>query len=368
MFTPMTANASRLGVVALAGLLACGGERTSDGSEVAEDASAADVSASMERLLDSAVRIGAVINPASEGEGFTRIRDAQLTPDGRFVVVLDHAPPYVRVFSTSGSLETAFVPHGEGPGEAEGPLAIAVSEQRILMLQPGRASLFTLGGDFLDGGGIDFWPHAAARGCGEDFLVYGPGTGTDGAHVWLRALSGLDAGPPLLLGGVTEAERYSHRMRRFEGPRHLAGAGDLVAVHHAAREPAETLTLSCPNYVTVATDTLPGLVHHRHRYRRTGPGAVVVRGPEPGEPVVWGTAVVGRTPVLSVDISREPGMRLVQLPLGTRADRRISSEHVLLDARPGSFALFRSPRNAQPVPHLVLVDYDAFVRAVGLQP
>ena len=355
----------RCRIAALVGLLACGGDGAPDGSGAALDA---DVSASMARLLDAGVRIGAVINPASEGEGFTRIRDAHLSPDGRFVVVLDHAPPYVRVFRASGSLETAFVPHGEGPGEAESPLAIAVSEDRILVLEPGRASLFTLGGKFLDAGATDFWPHAAARGCGEDFLVYGPATDVDGTHVWLRALRGFDAGPPLLLGGNTEAERYSHRMRRLSGPRDLAGSDDLVVVQHEAREPAETLTLSCPNYRTVATDTLPGVVHQRHRYTRTGPGTVVVRGPEAGEPVVRGIALVGRTPVLSVDVAGEPGMRLARLPLGTRADSPIPSEHVLLDARPGSFALFRSPWNAQPAPHLVLVDYDAFVRAAGLEP
>lgn len=122
----------RCRIAALVGLLACGGDRAPDGSELAADRDAVDVSVSMARLLDSAVRIGAAINPASEGEGFTRIRDAHLTPDGRFVVVLDQAPPYVRVFTTSGSLEAAFVPHGEGPGEAESPLAMAVSDDRIL--------------------------------------------------------------------------------------------------------------------------------------------------------------------------------------------------------------------------------------------
>ncbi|MYG19249.1 MAG: hypothetical protein F4208_06705 [Gemmatimonadales bacterium] len=79
-----------------------------------------------------------------------------------------------------------------------------------------------------------------------------------------------------------------------------------------------------------------------------------------------GVAVVGRTPVLSVDVLGEPGMRLVRLPLGTRVDTSIPTAHVLLDARPG-FALVRSPRNAQPVPHLLLVEYDAFVRTTGLE-
>ena len=358
----------RRSIAALVGLLACGGDRAPDGSELAADRDAVDVSASMAGLFDSAVRIGAAINPASEGEGFTRIRDAHLTPDGRFVVVLDQAPPYVRVFTTSGSLEAAFVPHGEGPGEAESPLAMAVSDDRILVLQPGRASLFTLGGGFLDTGATGFWPQAAARGCGEDFLVYGPGTDADGTHVWLRALRGLDAGPALLLGGDSEAERYSYGMRQFFGPRDLAGSDDVIVVHHAAREPAETLTMSCPDYRTVATDTLPGLVHHRHKHTRTGPGTVVVRGREAGEPAVSGVAVVGRTPVLSVDVLGEPGMRMVRLPLGTRVDTSIPTAHVLLDARPGSLALVRSPRNAQPVPHLLLVDYDAFVRTTGLEP
>lgn len=40
--------------------------------------------------------------------------------------------------------------------------------------------------------------------------------------------------------------------------------------------------------------------------------------------------------------------------------------HVLLDARHGSFALFRTAGSAQPVPHLVLVDYDEFLRAANV--
>lgn len=353
----------------LLGLLACGGESVPEGSAVAYDEEVADLSESLPLLLESAVRIGAVINPASPAEGFTRISDAQLTPDGRFIVVLDQAPPYVRVFSTTGSLETAFVPHGEGPGEAEGPLAIAVSEDRILVLEPGRASLFTPRGEFLDSRGIDFWPESAARGCDGDFLVYGPGTRTNGTPVWLRAIGPFDAAPRPLLRGATEAERDSYERRRFIGPRKLAVSGDLILVHHGAREPAETLTLSCPDYATIATDTVPGLVHTRHRYTRTGPGSVVVRGREAGEPAVLGMAFVGRTPVLSVDVGGESGTRLVQLPFGIRADTRMPDGHVLLDARPGSFALFKTAESAQPVPHLVLVDYDAFlIAAKVLEP
>ncbi|MYA18296.1 MAG: hypothetical protein F4Z28_16805, partial [Gammaproteobacteria bacterium] len=110
----------------LAGLLACGGGGDVTELGVADDRDVVDVSASLEAFIGSGVRIGAEVNPASEAEAFQRILDAQLTPDGRFIVALDASPPFVRVFNPDGSLETAFLPRGEGPGEAESPEALAV--------------------------------------------------------------------------------------------------------------------------------------------------------------------------------------------------------------------------------------------------
>lgn len=171
---------TRGALLLLAGLLACGGE--GDFTELgAADDREVIVSASLEALIGSGVRIGAEVNPASEAEAFRRILDAQLTPDGRFIVALDASPPFVRVFNPDGSLEAALVPRGQGPGEAESPEALAVSNDRILVLEPSRASVLTLDGELVEDRPIDFWPTSAARGCADNFLVYGPGAYDDGS-------------------------------------------------------------------------------------------------------------------------------------------------------------------------------------------
>ena len=174
--------------------MACGGDVASRESG-AEGREVVDVSASLEALLGSGVRIGAHVDPDSEAEAFLRILDAQLTPDGRFIVALDGSPPFVRVFNPDGSLEAAFVPRGEGPGEAESPEALAVSNDRILVLEPGRASALTFDGELIGDRAIEFWPTSAARGCADDFL-----TGaaildqTPILSAWLIVASGTESG------------------------------------------------------------------------------------------------------------------------------------------------------------------------------
>ena len=68
------------------------------------------------------------------------------TPDGRSLWCWTRPRPSCASFGVGGLLETAFAPRGVGPGEAEQPQALAVSDDRILLLQPGRAPVHAQGG------------------------------------------------------------------------------------------------------------------------------------------------------------------------------------------------------------------------------
>ena len=211
-----------MSLLALVSVLACGGEPAVARSDAAGEREVVDISASLEALLGSGVRIGAQVDPGSEAEAFARIRDAQLTPDGRFIVVLDASPPFVRVFNPDGSLETAFVARGEGPGEAELPEALAVSNDRILVLEPGRASVLTFEGELIEDRAISFWPTSAARDCGDGFLAYGAGADRDGGIVWLRSFRTLEDTPAAIVTGASPAELSVYRSRARGGSSRLA--------------------------------------------------------------------------------------------------------------------------------------------------
>ena len=348
-------------IVLLAGLAACGGEGAPSGARVGEGRDVVDISASLELLLGSAVRIGHQVDAGSEAEIFSRILGAQMSPDGRFVVVLDQVPPFVRVFQRDGTLAVAFVPRGGGPGEATSPTAIGVSNDHVLLLEPGRASIFTLGGQLVDERNIGFFPTSVARGCGDDFLAYGPGPDTEGTIVWLRSFGALADPPSAIVEGASPAERRARQRRALGGSSRLARGGELILLHHDARDPPETLTLACPDYRTVAVDTVPEFADPGPtREQRTGDGAIQ----QPPPAIFVGAAILDQTRILSAWVSGESGTRVMLLDEDAPAFHT-SSQMALLDAQPGHSVLLEVLR---PVPHVALVDYDAFVRALGLEP
>lgn len=350
----------------LVGVLACGGERAGTASDVEGDREVVDVSASVEALLGAGVRIGGQVDPDWEGEAFLRILDAQLTPDGRFIVALDASPPFVRVFNPDGSLEAAFVPRGEGPGEAESPEALAVSNDRILVLEPGRASALTFDGELIEDRAIDFWPTSAARGCADDFLVYGPGAYDDGSIVWLRSFRVLEETSASVLEGASPAELSAYRSRARGGSSRLARAGGLAVLHHDARDPPETLTLSCLDG-TLTVDTVPEFKRPVVGREQSFTGGAA-RQLQLGSYVFTGAAILDQTPILSawliVASGTESGTHFIPAGGGSPAFYT-SSRVALLEAQPGQAVLLEA---SFPVPHIIMVEYDAFVRALGMEP
>ena len=325
-----------------------------------------DISASLEALLGSGVRIGAQVDPGSEAEAFARIRDAQLTPDGRFIVVLDASPPFVRVFNPDGSLETAFVARGEGPGEAELPDALAVSNDRILMLEPGRASVLTFEGELIEDRAISFWPTSAARDCGDGFLAYGAGADRDGGIVWLRSFRTLEDTPDAIVTGASRAELSVYRSRARGGSSRLARGGGLAVLHHDARDPPATLTLSCPDDRMSIVDTVPEFRQPVVGREQSFTGGAA-RQLQLGSYLFTGAAILNETPILSAHVivgsGAESGTHFIPARGGSPAFYT-SSEVGLLDAQPGHSVLLEA---RSPVPHIIMVDYGAFVRALGLE-
>jgi hypothetical protein len=114
----------RSALVLAALLSACGGSDSDRSARMSNEDSWATI-------LDKAPAIGA---EDSDEESFARIMAARLTADEQSVVVLDDAPPYVRVFSTTGLLRNAFFQRGGGPNELNGARALAVWPDRLRLI------------------------------------------------------------------------------------------------------------------------------------------------------------------------------------------------------------------------------------------
>ena len=83
------------------------------------------------------------IQPSGPGE-IAFVVAARMTEGARHVVVLDAAPPFVKVFDRNGRLRAAFARKGSGPGEIEAPAALATSGDTAILVADakGGVSLF----------------------------------------------------------------------------------------------------------------------------------------------------------------------------------------------------------------------------------
>lgn len=129
-----------------------------------------------------------------EDQAFSRIADASLSPSGRFVVVLDEAPPFVHVFDRSAGESWNFGARGEGPGELRRPYSLeVVGDTTLLLLSNGRFDVFDIHGNWLRGRPLNEFgvlASALAVGCDGRLFVYGapPDSWGSDTVTWLHEL------------------------------------------------------------------------------------------------------------------------------------------------------------------------------------
>jgi hypothetical protein len=147
---------------------------------------------------DAVVRFGSLTR---ENEVFSRIVDASLSRSGRFVVVLDEAPPFVHVFDRQDGAAWTFGVTGEGPGELRDPYSLEVLADTVLLVLNGNGiDWFKLDGTWKQRnrlGELGLLASAITTGCSDRVFVYGRsegGTSSDTVS-WLHELR-LDSTPP----------------------------------------------------------------------------------------------------------------------------------------------------------------------------
>ena len=121
---------------------------------------------------------------------------ARMTDGARHVVVLDAAPPYVKVFGHDGRLQAAFVGKGEGPGELRAPAALATSGDTAILVADakGGLSVYDMAGRLKQHTRpLGIVPLAATAGCDGGWMLYGPLV-TAGTPAWLHDVRFADGG------------------------------------------------------------------------------------------------------------------------------------------------------------------------------
>ncbi|MFL5385334.1 MAG: hypothetical protein ACJ8GN_22675 [Longimicrobiaceae bacterium] len=122
---------------------------------------------------------------------------ARMTEGARHVVVLDAAPPFVKVFGRDGRFQAAFARKGGGPGELQAPAALATSGDTAILVADARGglSVFDLTGKLKQHARpLGIVPLAATAGCDGAWTLYGPAVGA-GTPAWLHDVRLADSGP-----------------------------------------------------------------------------------------------------------------------------------------------------------------------------
>lgn len=201
-------------------------------------------------LMSSLADSSAVIRIGADDESYamlSRVQDAEFTPSGEHIVVLDNVAPFVRVFSRDRRTAHAFLGKGGGPSEASSPYALAAKDDRILVADGGRLMEFTSAGDPVATSVPDvLLPLQLLPGCSDDWIVYGPGrTGGVPVHSsdWLHSVRlGADGAiaREVLLNAPSNTQRLG--MGKLYG---FAQAGGRYALYHEYGRPIHFYQWRC---------------------------------------------------------------------------------------------------------------------------
>jgi hypothetical protein len=205
-----------------------------------------DLSAS----LDSAFEVGPSFghDSTTPGASFFRVRSADMSDDGTRLLVVDDAPPFVRIFDDEGRFQRGLFPEGEGPSEATSILSAAFGpENEVLALKWRSLALVDTAGDLsatlpLTGvRGLEL-----VRGCGG-WVLYGPQVGIEKerAPTWVWVVRTSQAGELDLSPLASLRDEYVRNQHRPGWLHGISASDDSVIVTHRYPEARGSYLISC---------------------------------------------------------------------------------------------------------------------------
>lgn len=317
------------------------------------DAPATRSSFPAERARDG-VRVGALESDDPRATIGT-VLAARFTESGGHVVVLDFAPPYVKIFRRDGTLERAFIAEGGGPLEMRHPAALAVAGDSLVLVADGpRVAVFGMDGQLRAEGRSRFPVLTAASGCDGEWIAYGPVFGKGERTPWLHRIHmGADSMRATeldfheALGGETIGSGLAYGMAR---------SGDTTHVWHVLGTSPAVLGWRCGQERPDAWAVRP--LTERGAARENGK-KVVRMVIEPGARFLSGMAAVPGGVVLAAHVVPAQGdSATTELTLVTaKGERTVSvpGDYTLRDSHPRLGVLVST---TDPTPRLFTVSAD----------
>lgn len=301
-----------------------------------------------------AVRVGATA--ASDPDAtIGRIVAARLTAGGEHVVVLDYAPPYVKVFRRDGTLDTAFLGRGGGPQEARDPAALAVAGDSLILVADGsrRVAVYGRDGALRAEGHTGFPVLTALSGCDGEWVAYGPAFRSGDRPTWLHRLR-ADTGR-LRVEDLEFRAALGGGMIGNGLPYGIVRAGDTMRVWHVLSAEPAVLGWACGESRPSAWPVRP----LTQRGSMKGGGDEVRMGVGPGQRNLAGMAAVPGGVVLAAQVVPQPGDSVTtELTLVTDQGERtvaVVGAYTLRDSHPRLGVLVSTN---EPVPGLFTISPD----------
>lgn len=277
---------------------------------------------------------------------------ARVTASGDRVVVLDFAPPYVKVFRRDGTLERAFLSEGDGPREMRHPSALAVAGDSLVMVAGGarRLAVFGMDGQPRAEGRTGFPVLAAVEGCDGEWIAYGPTFRTGDQSAWLHRIR---MGPDSMRVADLEFREARGDGMIGQGLAYgIARAGDTMHVWHVLTEAPAVLGWACGQARPHAWAVRP--LSQRTAAERDGKAVRMTI--EPGQRMLAGMAAVPGGVVLAAHVVPAAGKpATTELTLVTAKGEHtvaVTGAYTLRDSHPRLGVLVNSDN---PAPRLFTI-------------
>jgi hypothetical protein len=290
--------------------------------------------------------------PARTPRGeFGIIDAARLSPNGRWIAVVDQTAPYVKVVNDSG-VTSAVIQLTPGlRGEQMLWPIVAISNSSVLVFRPElrEAQFFDLQGRLeRTVAGIDFLPLTATAVNDSVWFVYGPSSQRDdGKANWVHCLYSTSRSPRWTSAYLDSVQQVSNSSTNVVAP---FVSGDDVLLEH--RQPGLAVILS--------TSCAPGAA--------SSPTTVVARAPAAGyrsRPAAWGAGIArfaGQLWTISTDDA--PSLSLQRVNAAGPYVLTVNGDYRIMDSRAGVGVLFANQTRA---PILFRLGEDALARTVSKQ-
>jgi hypothetical protein len=307
-------------------------------------------------------RVGSRGAARSAGVALGVVATARISPDARWIAVVDRATPHVKVIDSAGTVRALGFARDSSRGVTP---VLAVSNSRLLVMWPDsdEAGLYDLRGEFIARvPALGFAPLSATAISDSVWLVYGPSDARPkGRATWMHCLH-VSTSRSTWTAGFVDSLRGP--IESYWRAQPTMSDGTATIEHLIDQDHSVRLSTNCASEASgLAVTTTP--VHgHDHTWVRLASEleAAKVSGDDAGATAFLAVSTAGpeRDPMRG--LYRKPALGRTIFEAGRSPAVAVPGRFRLLDARTGAGMLFAT---VDPTPTLFVVDPSALIQAVA---